>query len=401
MRAVLGLWVDITGGIRQNNNSYMRIRYYQNDAGKRVRNALVYTWQEHAISAHKIDSEAVKIIRRLQENGYEAYLVGGAVRDLLIGKQPKDFDIATAAEPGRIRKLFRNSRIIGKRFRLVHVFFGEKIYEVSTFRSTENGTVGNQFGSIREDVQRRDFTLNALYYDPIKRLLVDYVHGFTDIREKRLTPIIKLSDIFTQDPVRMLRAVKYSEIAESNFPFFLRIRLWHDAPLLETVSDSRLTEEIHKIICCGYSAGIIKRLIDYGLYGYLQPQACAFIEDVPDFYAAYLNGFKELDALVSAGEIKRQGQCLVFLIRDFIRCILNISDSTLCSYYYVYRQCRHFVLPMNPRRTELEYAIKYCLRTHNRIVKIPARSAFSSSQKKSSVSRRRKKGKRTQKLPVT
>ena len=178
----------------------MLVRYTRNTANKKLSKALIYTATEHSIDPHKVDSEAIRIISGLHNAGYEAYIVGGAVRDLLIEKTPKDFDIATSAEPARIRKIFKNSRLIGKRFRLVHVFYGSKIYEVSTFRSLEEGSVGNSFGTIDEDVRRRDFTLNALYYDPIKNIVVDYIGGVEDIRKKRLHPIIDLSHIFVDDP---------------------------------------------------------------------------------------------------------------------------------------------------------------------------------------------------------
>ena len=146
----------------------MLIRYSTDSNGKPVEKAVIYTKKEHNIDPSSLDSDAVFVITRLRDSGFAAYIVGGAVRDLLVGRKPKDFDIVTDATPSRIKKIFRNSRIIGKRFRLVHIFFGEKIFEVSTFRSIEEGSVGNVFGTMDEDVQRRDFTMNALYYDPIK-----------------------------------------------------------------------------------------------------------------------------------------------------------------------------------------------------------------------------------------
>ncbi|MDE5776435.1 MAG: polynucleotide adenylyltransferase PcnB, partial [Treponemataceae bacterium] len=142
----------------------MLVRYGKDKNGQPVKKAVVYTKDEHRIPIEKIDSDAIRIIERLKENGHSAYLVGGAVRDLLVGNTPKDFDIVTDATPSRIRRIFRSARIIGRRFRLVHVVFGPKIFEVSTFRSIVEGSVGNDFGTMDEDVMRRDFTLNALYY---------------------------------------------------------------------------------------------------------------------------------------------------------------------------------------------------------------------------------------------
>lgn len=340
----------------------MLVRYTRNTTNKKLSKALIYTAAEHSIDPRKVDSEAIRIISGLHNAGYEAYIVGGAVRDLLIGKTPKDFDIATSAEPARIRKIFKNSRLIGKRFRLVHVFYGPKIYEVSTFRSLEEGSVGNNFGTIDEDVRRRDFTLNALYYDPIKNIIVDYVGGVEDIRKKRLNPIIDLSHIFVEDPVRMIRAIKYATITDAAIPLLLRYRIHRDAPLIEYVSPSRLTEEIGKILVSGHAAEIFKMLLHYRLFLYLQPSAFSFIEDSPHFSEHYFTGMEELDGLIAEHKIQRQGQALVYLIRDFLQLITNWKEEPRAVYKAVYAECRHFVLPMNPQRIELEYAVKYCLR---------------------------------------
>jgi len=340
----------------------MLVRYSRDSSGKQRSKALIYTGAEHGIAAQKVDGEAIRIITGLHNAGYDAYIVGGAVRDLLIGKHPKDFDIATSAEPARIRKIFKNSRLIGKRFRLVHVFFGPKIYEVSTFRSLEEGSVGNIFGTIDEDVRRRDFTLNALYYDPVKNIIVDYVGGVEDIRKKKLRPIIDLSNIFIEDPVRMLRAVKYARITGSSLPLLLRYRLHCDAPLIEYVSPSRLTEEISKILISGHAAEIFKALLHYRLFLYLQPSAFSFIEDSPHFSEHYFESMQELDSLIAKQEIQRQGQALVYLIRDFLQLVTDWQGEPRTVYKTVYAECRHFVLPMNPQRIELEYAVKYCLR---------------------------------------
>src|SRR5574344_1085961 len=187
----------------------MLIRYGTDGNGKLIKKANVYTSQEHLISNTNIDPDALQIIHRLRDAGFTAYIVGGAVRDLIVGNKPKDFDIVTDATPSKIKRIFRNSRIIGRRFRLVHIFFGQKIFEVSTFRSIIDGSVGNLFGTMDEDVMRRDFTLNALYYDPIKEQVIDYTGGVEDIKKGIVRPVIPMDKIFVEDPVRMLRAVKY------------------------------------------------------------------------------------------------------------------------------------------------------------------------------------------------
>lgn len=345
------------------NNIYskMLVRYGQNAEGKQVRQALVYTKDEHHIAPEKIDIEAVKIIQRLNSQGFEAYIVGGAVRDLLIGHIPKDFDIATSAEPSKIRKMFRNSRVIGRRFRLVHVFFGEKIYEVSTFRSTEDGSIGNKFGTIDEDVHRRDFTLNALYYDPIHELVIDYVGGVKDIREKKIRPIIPLKLIFSEDPVRMIRAIKYAAMTDSGIPFFVQLQIHKNAHLLEFVSPSRITEEINKIIFSGHASDIIKKLLDFKLYVYLQPGACAFIDSSSKFKEVYIENLALLDKDINVKPQIKQGECLKPLLKDYIKLIADPEGQLQEVYTYVYKECRHFILPMNPQRRELEFAVKSIL----------------------------------------
>ncbi len=370
----------------------MLVRYKQNSAGKQVKQALVYTKEEHKILLRKIDREAIKVIQRLHTNGYEAYLVGGAVRDLLIGKTPKDFDIATSADPYKIRKLFRNSRIIGRRFRLVHVFFGEKIYEVSTFRSIEDGSVGNKFGTIEEDVHRRDFTLNALYYDPIHELVIDYVDGVKDIKERKIKPIIALPVIFVEDPVRMIRAVKYAAMTKSKIPFFVKLQIKKNAHRLETVSPSRLTEEINKIIFSCHSQEIIKMLIEYKLYPYIQPAACIFMEESSTFKKNYLQDLKELDEKICKKKRTQQGECLIPLLREYIKKITPADGSIQEIYSFVYRECRHFILPMNPQRKELEFAVKTCLQEIG--VKITAERTSPRPQKFSQQQKRKPRRKK-------
>ena len=196
----------------------MRIRYSTEQSGKAVKKAIVYTQDEHGIRFSAVDPKAVYIVECLQSSGYETYIVGGAVRDLILGKSPKDFDIVSAASPGRIKKLFHQARIIGHRFRLVHVRFGSKVFEVSTFRSLRDGLTSNTFGTIEEDVLRRDFTLNALFYDPLTQLVVDYVGGIPDIRKQQIRPIIPLATIFSDDPVRMIRALKYAAATGFTLP---------------------------------------------------------------------------------------------------------------------------------------------------------------------------------------
>ncbi|WP_406034948.1 polynucleotide adenylyltransferase PcnB, partial [Treponema saccharophilum] len=332
-----------------------------------MRKAVVYTKDEHLIPRERIDQDAYRIVEHLRGCGFDAYIVGGAVRDLLVGKSPKDFDIVTDATPSKIKRLFRNSRIIGKRFRLVHVFFGEKIFEVSTFRSVASGSVGNDFGTMDEDVQRRDFTANALYYDPIKEQVVDYVGGVEDIRKKVLRPVIPLEHIFEDDPVRMLRAIKYASSLGCRMPHSLRSRIRKSAHLLSAVSPSRLTEELMKIVNSGHSFEIVTLALEFDVFMYLQPSACAMMYADRKFERSYMIHLKELDGFVRDNPDARFGKKLAFLVCDFIGTLTDWkkevdTDSAAGELYTrTWTQCRNFVLPMNPQRTELEFAIKSSL----------------------------------------
>lgn len=379
----------------------MLYRYGKDNSGRPVKKAVVYTREEHLIPAYKIDPDAFKIVQRLKDNGFTAYIVGGAVRDLLIGKTPKDFDIVTDATPSKIKRIFRNSRIIGRRFRLVHVIFGLKIFEVSTFRSTIDGSVGNSFGTIDEDVMRRDFTINALYYDPILEQVIDYVGGVRDIKKSILRPVIPVDKIFVEDPVRMLRAIKYSSTTDCQMAWSLRRKIKHSAHLLSPVSPSRLTEEMLKIINSGHSFEIVSECLATDLYMYLQPAATAMMFNDPEFEKNYLMNLKRLDELVSKDKDARLGKKLTFLIKDFILTLTDWKKEILNSssvgelYVKTWTECRNFVLPMNPQRTELEYAIRTSLREIGVSIKLPKKVLSQPvSQKKDTAGKKKGSGRK-------
>lgn len=345
----------------------MLYRYGTDGKGKLVKKAVVYTQTEHLISNLNIDPDALQIINRLRDAGFTAYIVGGAVRDLIVGNKPKDFDIVTDATPSKIKKIFRNSRIIGRRFRLVHVVFGKKIFEVSTFRSNAEGSVGNDFGTIEEDVLRRDFTLNALYYDPLQEQVIDYVGGMKDIKKHVLKPVIDLDRIFVEDPVRMLRAIKYSATTHAKMSRSLRHKIISSASLLSQISPSRLTEELLKIINNTYAYEIISEALETDLFMYLQPSATGLIYENKKYEKDYMQSIKELSLLNKTNPEVRLGKKMIFLIRDFVYQLTDwekeIEAKTPFSELYgkTWAECRNFVLPMNPVRRELEFAVKQTL----------------------------------------
>jgi poly(A) polymerase len=344
----------------------LRIRYGAEKDGKPVKKAVVYTQNEHGINFSDVDSDAVYITERLRANGFETYIVGGAVRDLMLRKKPKDFDIVSEASPTRIKRIFRNARVIGRRFRLVHVYFGTKIFEVSTFRSLKDGPTSNTYGTVEEDVLRRDFSLNALLYDPGTKVVVDYVEGMKDIQNKLMRPIIPLSFIFKDDPVRMIRAVKYAAATGFKIPLALRWKIKKQALLLAPVSPSRLTEEIFKIIHSAAAARIIESLENFGLYEYLQPNASRLMKEGEKFRSRYLKGLEELNA---AGNPK-PGETLAALLRDFLVDFVDWDAEGITeNYRNAFMAARRFVLPMNPPRMELEHAVRLIFTEHGKNVK--------------------------------
>ena len=235
-------------------------------------------------------------------------------------------------ETSKIKKIFRNSRIIGRRFRLVHVVFGTKIFEVSTFRSIAEGSVGNNFGTIDEDVLRRDFTINALYYDPLQEQVIDYVGGMRDIKKHVLRPVIDIDKIFVEDPVRMLRAIKYSATTHAKMSFSLRHKIRQSAILLSQISPSRLTEEMLKIINSGHAFEIIKEALDTDLYMYLQPAATAMIYNDKNTEKSYMENIAKLDELVKNDSNVRLGKKLYFLVYDFIKSLTDWSKEVQGQY---------------------------------------------------------------------
>ncbi|VCU71958.1 Poly(A) polymerase I precursor [Pigmentiphaga humi] len=237
--------------------------------------------EKHGIDRRLVSRHAIKVCDVLHEHGYEAYIVGGAVRDLIVGAQPKDFDIATNATPEQIQPLFRRARIIGRRFRLVHVVFGQEIIETSTFRASgtdeqttdEHGRIlrDNVFGTLEEDAARRDFTLNALYYDPATEIVIDYHNGVADLQKKVVGIIGDPAKRYREDPVRMLRCMRFAAKLGLTIAPATKAPIRDMAHLIENVPASRLFDEMLKMLTCGHALDCLRRLRAEGLHKGMLP----------------------------------------------------------------------------------------------------------------------------------
>jgi len=248
---------------------------------------------DHNISRKQIDPDSLKVLYRLNRNGHRAYLVGGSVRDLLLGRQPKDFDVGTDATPGQVRKLFRNCFLVGRRFRLAHIRFGkENLVEVATFRRQPEpgelpedpadhfGFVENVFGSPAEDAFRRDFTINALFYDINDFSIIDYVGGLKDLEEGRIRVIGDPLVRFTEDPVRMLRALEFSARLGFALDEAAREAIYQRAPLIAEAAPSRLRDELMELFRHKVGGPVLR---DAQAMGLLKPLLAGYRGDEETF----------------------------------------------------------------------------------------------------------------------
>ncbi len=299
---------------------------------------LVIPRSEHSISRAAISPNALKVLYRLKEAGYQGFLVGGAVRDLLLGITPKDFDVATNALPDEVRRLFRNCRLIGRRFRLAHVHFGQEIIEVATFRAAaaperedaeDDGdeeaaarsaatasddsahrafdTTGrilrdNIYGTIEEDVWRRDFTANGVYYNIDDFSIWDFVDGVSDVRARRLKLIGDPETRYREDPVRMLRAVRFAAKLDFSIEPGTEQPIQRLAYLLDGVPPARLFDECLKLFLSGFGLKSFRLLQQYGLFEHLFPMSAAAMKLPPYAYAQEMLelGLANTDARIAA-----------------------------------------------------------------------------------------------------
>ncbi|MCU0857193.1 MAG: polynucleotide adenylyltransferase PcnB [Pontiellaceae bacterium] len=277
---------------------------------------------DHPVSRKQISASALKVLYALKDAGYTAYLAGGGVRDLLLGRTPKDFDVATNATPEEVRKVFRNCRLIGRRFRLAHVFFRDEIIEVSTFRAptppddetlqndnstflSKDGLVlrDNLFGTPEEDALRRDFTVNALFYNITDYSLIDYVNGRRDLDNRLIRVIGNPEQRFTEDPVRILRAIRFAAILGFSIEPSAREAIRQHAARLEGCSSSRLYEEIQKLISCGKAEKVFALCCELNVFEHIFPELGAWL-NAPDGEGKthwLEKSFKQIDRWRAAG----------------------------------------------------------------------------------------------------
>lgn len=280
-----------------------------------LENARIYSRDEHPVSRKLISPNALKVMRQLRDAGFNAFLVGGAVRDMILGNTPKDFDVATDATPEQIKRIFRNARIIGRRFRIIHVQFGKEIIEVTTFRghhensnsqqavSNDDGMLlrDNVFGTIEEDALRRDFSINALYYSSSDFCVYDFTNGVQDIRQHTLRLIGDPVTRYKEDPVRMLRAVRFASKLNFTIETHTANAIAECATLLNNIPSARLFDESLKLFCSGYGEKTFLALQQQSLLSFLLADSQRFSQQ-PAWQALVLTALRNSDARLQQGK---------------------------------------------------------------------------------------------------
>lgn len=262
---------------------------------------------QHHVSKTDISPNALSVLNRLNSSGFQAYLVGGSVRDLLLRKSPKDFDVSTSATPNQIKNLFRNARIIGRRFKLAHILYHREIIEVATFRghdavdasqqTNDRGMLirDNVYGTLEEDAWRRDFTINSLYYNLTDGSIVDYTGGVKDVSLRIIRMIGDPTTRYQEDPVRMLRAIRFSaklhfEIAPETAAPITELSI-----LITHISGSRLFDEMTKLYQCGEAESVQRLLVKYSLFHHLFPQTALLLDSAYPVNALLINALESTD----------------------------------------------------------------------------------------------------------
>jgi poly(A) polymerase len=307
---------------------------------------------EHNISRRSISRHVLKVLYTLKERGFQSYLVGGGVRDLLLGKQPKDFDIATNAYPEKIKKLFKHCYIIGRRFPLVHVCFGKDIVEVATFRAkhcSQNSKEGmilrdNVYGNIEQDALRRDFTINALYYNIVNYSLVDYVGGLKDLYAKQICLIGDPVTRYREDPVRMLRAIRFAAKLDFNIHPDTAKPIINLGKLLLNISSSRLYDEYVKLFFTGHPINSFKILKEYQLIDILFPNLYAE-QPNKNIDTFILHGLKDLENKLSQSkELNPAYLIAIFLWHSMLQVAKDYMTNKKMSEYLAYKSAAEQLL---------------------------------------------------------
>jgi len=289
------------------------------------------------LNTNLISKNCLSIISKLHKKGYQAYIVGGGVRDLIQKLDPKDFDIVTNCEPTQIRKIFKNSRIIGRRFKLVHVTFSDEIVETTTFRSdskdngesievNEKGRIlrDNSWGTQEEDVKRRDFKINSLYYDPFKGEIIDYFGGVKDLGSKNVTFIGDPEKRILEDPVRILRAIRFAAKLNFNIEKGAKKVILEQKHHLYEISPARIYEEVIKLFLSGHAERSYKILNEYEVFEILFPH----VSDVKhEFKNFFLTAFKETDRRYKVGKKLNPGFVFALLLWPKVFKKSNISNK--------------------------------------------------------------------------
>jgi poly(A) polymerase len=334
---------------------------------------------QYSLNNKSIPSFVLEVIRKLQQYDFQAYMVGGCIRDLLLNIQPKDFDIATNAHPDQVTAIFKNSRIIGRRFKIVHVRIDRQIIEVSTFRKKpsevnklRNGVVqDNAFGTIEEDAQRRDFTMNAIFYDPINNHLFDPFNGKKDIENRNINFIGDPEQRINEDPVRLLRAIRFHAKLEFNMDLTLS-NLKKLIPLLDNIPYSRIFDEMMKFFLTGHAKKSIFVLKEYQLLDLFFP----FLSNHSlDKNSLLIHGMNNTDSRVKTDKTVNPGFLMAVILWDAFNHSLKNNDSKLT----LDTQIKHFFNKTDPNIFIHNRFIKYISeiwRLQPRFTKLKTRSVY-------------------------
>ena len=350
----------------------MEAKLTSSPANKKISN-------QYSLINKSIPSYVLEVIRKLQQYDFQAYMVGGCIRDLLLNIQPKDFDIATNAHPDQVTAIFKNSRIIGRRFKIVHVRIERQIIEVSTFRKKpsevnklRNGVVqDNAFGTIEEDAQRRDFTMNAIFYDPINNHLFDPFNGKKDIEHRNINFIGNPEQRINEDPVRLLRAIRFHAKLEFNLGLTLG-NIKKFIPLLDNIPYSRIFDEMMKFFLTGHAKKSIFVLKEYQLLDLFFP----FLSNHSlDKNSLLIHGMNNTDSRVRADKTVNPGFLMAVILWDAFNHSLKNNDSKLT----LDTQIKHFFNKTDPNIFIHNRFIKYISeiwRLQPRFTKLKTRSVY-------------------------